>query len=92
MNDQDKAAFKVACKDWHNKSAGKDLGEYFFEAALAHRDAQVVKVNQQMLEALESAVEVAEALANQLNSDELWTHVAILKEAMVESKMLNKTN
>ena len=33
-------------------------------------------------EALESAIEVTESLAKQLDSDELWTHLAMLKETL----------
>ena len=35
-----------------------------------------------MREALESAIEVTESLAKQLDSDELWTHLAMLKETL----------
>lgn len=40
MKPEDKAAWLQACNEWHANSGGKDLGEYMFEAALAHRDAQ----------------------------------------------------
>lgn len=36
MNEQDKQAFAEAAKDWAAKSAGKDLGEYFWQAALEY--------------------------------------------------------
>lgn len=40
MKPEDQVAFGAACKDWETKSAGKDLGEYFWQAACPHRDAQ----------------------------------------------------
>jgi len=36
MTSDEKKAFAEACKDWAVKSAGKDLGEYFWNAALEH--------------------------------------------------------
>jgi len=49
MNEIDKKAFSDAAKDWATKSAGKDLGEYFWQAALAHRDAQPAQVQQEVV-------------------------------------------
>ena len=40
MNEQDKKAFSEAAKGWATKSAGKDLGEYFWQAALEYARGQ----------------------------------------------------
>lgn len=58
MKPEDRASFLEAAKDWQIKSAGQDLGEYFFKAACAHRDAQASAINEQMLEALKLAEKI----------------------------------
>ena len=52
MKPEDKTAWLQACNEFYANSGGKDLGEYMFEAGLAHRDAQpAVAVNEQLLKA-----------------------------------------
>ena len=41
--------------------------------------------NEQMREALENAIEVAEFLAKRLDEDDLWNHVKSLKESLIEA-------
>lgn len=36
MNDKEREAFLAAAKDWTVKSAGQDLGEYFWRAGVAY--------------------------------------------------------
>lgn len=40
MSEADIKAFKQALNDWYSNSGGKDLAEFMFARALAHRDSK----------------------------------------------------
>ena len=64
MTPEDQQAFQSACKDWAVKSAGQDIGEYFFKAACAHRDAVIAELNSELSKWMHISDEAKKGLEN----------------------------